>query len=1822
LYPAAAAFVPNFLGKIVKQDVQAFDGPLFMAATLDQTETSDLMLSAAKKSMEQYVSERGGNLPIKKVLIANNGMAATKCILSMRQWAYMELGDEKAIQFVAMATPEDMKANAEFIRLADEYVEVPGGVNRNNYANVDVITKIAQEQGVDAVWPGWGHASENPKLPTALKKMGIKFIGPTAPVMAVLGDKIAANILAQTANVPSIPWSGSFGGKDDGPLQADLTDEGTIPDATFEKATCRTVEEAITAAEKIGYADGLMIKASEGGGGKGIRFVDNEKDLRNAFIQVQNEVVGSPIFIMQLCKNARHLEVQIVGDEHGNAVALNGRDCSTQRRFQKIFEEGPPSIAKPASFTEMQKAAQRLTQSIGYVGAGTVEYLYNADTDKFFFLELNPRLQVEHPVTEGITGVNMPATQLQVAMGIPLYNIPQIRKLYGKEDVYGSDKIDFLEEDYMPIDSHVIAARITAENPDEGFKPTAGSIERVKFQSTPNVWGYFSVGVNGGIHEYADSQFGHVFAKGPTREQARRSLILALKEIEVKGDIRTTVEYLVKLLETKEFIENTIDTSWLDGIIKEKSVRIEMPQDLVVVSAAIYQAYKHVQDGMNEIKASFEMGQVSTGSIPSINYFPTEVAYLDTKYTFQVQRKASDIYRLTIGSNTIDAQVTKTADGALLATFGGETHRITGLEEPLGLRLRLDGNTIMMPSIVDPSEFRTDVTGKVVRYLKENGEDIKAGEPFVEIEAMKMIMPVKATEAGKITNALSSGSVIAAGDLLASIELKDPSKVKKIATFAGKLDIPNTPLETDSGKALASVLAGFDGDADAVVQQALEGANTMADATAIAMAAFKEFLRVENVFAGKLMDDVVRDLSKANINNLDVALSEILAHQQLKLRSKLILAMLRQVETFSFRFGEALSDDILEVVGQLASMEGQGYGDIVVAADMFIRESKIPSFDARVEELRMQLVGGGDLTEVAMNPTLSAGVDLLTYLMYDNDAKVRAAAAETYVRRLYRAHRMKEVTVTEESGSLTCTFSYQFSEVPKSDAVVRTGVLTVVDKVGAELPRIIDTLSSAIGDKPARIGGEAVNSVHLVVKSEGADVVAVEAALTSKEADLKKLGVSTVNLSVPKEKADPTYFTFPEYTGYKEDPLRRNMRPTRYQLLELEPLSSSFKLEQVPAIGRNNQVYIGTEKSDKPIRGGPQQVVFVRGISHSVGMVTDRESLRVLQQGLDELERARADTKVKAQSSSRIYLHSLSVVDDMSPEEIAARFKSIVGGMKSNLAQRLLKLNVDEIECKFRLASAGGVTQVVRLVASSADGEWLKATAYLEKTDGVTGLAKEYTALGDDAIGPLNPYATSGILQTKRSAARRAGSTYAYDFLGLMEVGLVNEWKAYAEENSKVIIPSNVFEAQEFLEGKDGELYLGSRPVGTNKVAMVAWLVNMKTPEYPTGRDVVVISNDVTVQSGSFGVEEDEVFFKASKFAREKKLPRVYLACNAGARIGLVDELKPKLKIKFSDPSNPAKGFEYLYISDEDYKALPAGSVIAHKTDEGWALDDVIGSVHGIGVENLQGSGKIAGETSRAYDEIFTLSYVTGRSVGIGAYLVRLGQRVIQKKVGPILLTGYSALNKLLGREVYNSQDQLGGPQIMVPNGVAHETVEDDQEGVAAILKWLSFVPKEVGSLPSARATADPVNRAVTWKPTPTPYDPRLMLTGAGDKAGFFDKGSFKEYLAGWGKSVVIGRGRLGGMPMGAIAVETRLVDKVVPADPADPKSREAVLPQAGTYCNCFCTVVVVFGVLLDIWSHCFCLSTLAPQDKFFSLTHPTRRLKLSVTLARKAFPS
>lgn len=321
------------------------------------------------------------------------------------------------------------------------------------------------------------------------------------------------------------------------------------------------------------------------------------------------------------------------------------------------------------------------------------------------------------------------------------------------------------------------------------------------------------------------------------------------------------------------------------------------------------------------------------------------------------------------------------------------------------------------------------------------------------------------------------------------------------------------------------------------------------------------------------------------------------------------------------------------------------------------------------------------------------------------------------------------------------------------------------------------------------------------------------------------------------------------------------------------------------------------------------------------------------------------------------------------------------------------------------------------------------------------------------------------------------------------------------------------------------------------------------------------------------------MFKLASKYAREKRIPRFFIAANSGARIGLADGVKSRFKVAFKDSSKAENGFDFLYVTREDYVQLGEkenvlrAELVTYNGQEVYKISDVIGSEPDLGVENLKGSGLIAGETSVAYDEIFTLTIVLGRTVGIGAYLVRLGQRTIQKSsASPIILTGYQALNKLMGTDVYSTNDQLGGPGIMYPNGISHLVEPDHLSAIKAAIDWLSYVPSIRGGLlpVSDIRGIDDIDRPIGFTPCKgITYDPRHLLDGANDdtgvwQGGFFDRGSFQETLAGWAKTVVVGRARLGGIPMGVIITENRTAEAVKPADPADVKASEAIIQEAG----------------------------------------------------------
>ncbi|KAG0699447.1 acetyl-CoA carboxylase [Suillus ampliporus] len=518
----------------------------------------------------------------------------------------------------------------------------------------------------------------------------------------------------------------------------------TVTDKVYKAACITSVGEGLAKAEIIGYL--VMIKASEGGGGKGIRKVDHPNAFKNAFHAVAGEILGSPIFIMKLAGQARHLEVQLLADQYGNAISLFGWDCSVQRHHHKIIEEAPVTIAKEDTFEQMECAAVRLAKLVGYVSAGTVEYLYSHGEDVFYFLELNPCLQVEHLTTEMVSGVNLPAAQLQVAMGIPLHRIRHIRTLYGMAP-NASSEINF---DMF----------VSPKNPDAGFKPSSGSLQELNFRSSTNMWGYFSISTVGGLHEFADSQFGHIFTYGEDRSKSRKNMIVALKELSICGDFRTIVEYLT---------ENTFTTGWLDTLISNKLTAKCPDAMLAVVCGAITKAHFATDTCISEYKRILDKGQVPTHDLLK-TVFSVDFIYENMQYNFTCARSSRNMWTLFLNGGRTIVGARPMADGRLLILLDGQSHSVYWREEVGALRLMVDAKTCLIEQENDPTQLRSPSPGKLVRFLVDSGDHINVVFELVVFQFVKQ-----------------PGVSLEPGDILGILTLDDPACIKHAKPFEGLL---------------------------------------------------------------------------------------------------------------------------------------------------------------------------------------------------------------------------------------------------------------------------------------------------------------------------------------------------------------------------------------------------------------------------------------------------------------------------------------------------------------------------------------------------------------------------------------------------------------------------------------------------------------------------------------------------------------------------------------------------------------------------------------------------------------------------------------------------------------------------------------------------------------------------------------------------------------------------------------------------------------------------------------------------------------------------
>ncbi|WFD29030.1 acetyl-coenzyme-A carboxylase [Malassezia sp. CBS 17886] len=1857
-----------------------------------------------------FVRRSGGHRVITKVLISNNGIAAVKEIRSVRKWAYETFGDDRAIQFTVMATPEDIRVNAEYIRMADKFVEVPGGPNGNNYANVELIVDVAERAGVHAVWAGWGHASENPRLPESLAALSppIQFIGPPGSAMRSLGDKISSTIVAQHADVPCMEWSGS------GITDTVMGREGylTVSDEVYERACVHSAEEGLVCAARIGFP--VMIKASEGGGGKGIRKCTSPDTFAQLYHAALGEVPGSPIFVMKLAGSARHLEVQLIADEYGNAISIFGRDCSVQRRHQKIIEEAPVSAAPPDARRAMEEAAVRLAKLVGYVSAGTVEWLYSPDTDKFAFLELNPRLQVEHPTTEMVSGVNIPAAQLQIAMGIPLHRIVEIRALYGV-DRDGDAVIDFAGADASPARpqprGHVIACRITAENPDTGFKPGVGSLSELNFRSSTATWGYFSVGTSGALHEYADSQFGHVFAYGTDREEARKNMVFSLKELSIRGEFRTTVEYLILLLEMEAFRANTITTGWLDALIQDRITAERPTRDLAVLCGAAVKVYLLARECEEEYKRILHRGQVPPRNTISIA-FTVEFIYENVKYRFAATRASPCDWTFTLNGRDTRVSLRPLSDGGVLVGLAGRSHSVYWLDEVGQTRVLIDGKTCLIEEENDPTQICSPSPGKLVRLLVENGDHVVGGQTIAEIEVMKMYLPLVAQESGVVSFVKTPGVSLNPGDLLGILTVDDPNKIPRAQMFTGQLPaygmpgIVGTKPHQRFEQALAvllNVLDGYDqGDAtDAAVatlmdvlrlpalpflqcQQILssltgrlpngleaslraavaDAANARAefpahalstliddelrhthDATArmnlttslaplcahldpyagglqyhemtVLCALLERYLDVEQQFAAG-PESVLRLRSTAQ-GDLSQVVALQISHSGLARKNTLLLTLLlKYIKNTGMISKTEQSQRMVSIVRGLSSLEGSNTAPVALTTREILLNAEMPSLAERQAQMETILRASVKSTTYGSAPeyhTPSLHVlrelsdtphnvfDVLHTFFGHTQRPIAYAALVTYVLRAYRAYDIvsfnfaAQQTGSEERALITWFFQMpqevllhrakdkerQASTTDLADHAnrrtrpkLRLGAMTSCGSV-AELSATLHNALHFFGDKNT----EPVNALNIAITDEAGIsdrrlITAIAAVIAERRAEMNVASLRRITVLLCEPGVYPLFVTFRrlDSSEWEEQRAIQNVEPALSYQLELDRLTQTFELTPVTMSSSTVHLYYARGLQNRSdVRFFVRALVRPGHISHDVPMYVATECDRVLNDILNMLEVAKGRPEFARADAAHIFISFLYPLELSLPDVLAT-----VADFVERHGPRLTRLHVIGAEIRLVLR-AGDSVRPIRVFVTSETTFTLRYDLY-DETVGPNGAALLRSVGDAPTDAPLHnrsahfPYPNRQTVQTRRARAFALGTTFVYDLVDALRQALRAVNAARRPESAPA---DPIARVTELHLDADGCLAPVKRAPARNTIGMVAWHLEILTPEFPDGRPLVLVANDVTLQAGSFGPREDALFAAVSRYAREQRTPLFYVSANSGARIGLATEPMDVFLAKFIQ-DDPGKGFEYLYLDAAGMELIQRaapGSVRTRelRADDGsthHVLTDIIGSSRdGLGVECLSGSGLIAGEMSRARQSIFTATVVTGRSVGIGAYLARLGGRVIQVESSPMILTGFQALNKLLGREVYTSNLQLGGPQIMYSNGVSHLKVSTDLDAIRAYLDWLAFVPAHAGDPVHIGLSDDPVQRKVAFVPTPTPYDPRSLIDGARDADGhelhgLFDHGSFQETLAGWATSVVVGRARLGGIPFGVIAVETRTLERVMPADPANPNSTEQRIFEAG----------------------------------------------------------
>jgi acetyl/propionyl-CoA carboxylase alpha subunit/acetyl-CoA carboxylase carboxyltransferase component len=708
-----------------------------------------------------------------RVAIVNRGEAAMRFIHAAREY-----NREHAAALRTIALYTDPDRNAMFVRQADEAVclgpshVLDAGSNhqKSSYVDYGVLERALAQARAEAVWVGWGFVAEHAQFADLCREMGTIFIGPDGEVMRRLGDKIAAKRLAEKARIGVAEWS-------NGPVE--------------------TLNEAWKHAQRLGYP--VFIKATAGGGGHGIRKVHSPGQLDQALASARGEAFkafGDPtVFMEKVVTGARHVEVQVIADHHGTTWAVGVRDCTIQRRHQKILEEAPSPALTRELDTELRRTAVRIAQAARYRNAGTVEFLYEPKSKRFYFMEMNTRLQVEHPVTECTTGVDLVKLQIHIAQG---------GRLHG----------------HAPVSSgHAIEVRLNAEDPSNGFAPSPGKVERFRMPTGPGV--RIDTGVEEGdtIPSDFDSMIAKIIAYGRDRKEALARLQRVLEEsvVVVKGGASNRA-FLLDLLRRKEVQRGKVDIGWMDRQSAKGKHISRRHADTALIQAAIeaYDAELRVEQA--QFYASAVRGRPQVRCEAGHN---VELRFGAQSYSLKVCRLGLRTYRIEVDGARIEASVEPIGPFERWLTIADRRFHVVAAEQGSSFRIEVDGVSHRIDRD-DGGMVRAPAPAVVVSIAVKAGDIVAAGARLAVIEAMKMETQVVAPFSGRVRQVIAISNVqVSAGDPLLQLDplargQEDQTTPVDRVTFAAPTPEAAAPTGSRNLDEVREAMLGFDVSAQRV----------------------------------------------------------------------------------------------------------------------------------------------------------------------------------------------------------------------------------------------------------------------------------------------------------------------------------------------------------------------------------------------------------------------------------------------------------------------------------------------------------------------------------------------------------------------------------------------------------------------------------------------------------------------------------------------------------------------------------------------------------------------------------------------------------------------------------------------------------------------------------------------------------------------------------------------------------------------------------------------------------------------------------------------